>query len=654
MFTTISGLPQLTLPKTQQNTNNKDVLEEYPELKDTLEHVKSTIQTMLCNKEADVLKKNMNLSSKKSLDDLYNNYFEYDNPIHRTMIGDTLAKSGASLAFLDYLNILTSDGNDYPMEGYKYQCLEILRGVCWNYTDTSWLLCEEFGRVGILPIMMKDLKKFQSTFKTNSKQNFIAISAMSVLHNCARHSNNMKYYREMNAYQTVAWYAKNTDEKDALGPLSIMTLAYIVDEKNNDIIAADDTIIKTILKLLFVAAQSKERRCDGFSAEELTEGLTKLASNADNSVVIVRNGILKSISILLRSGNQTEKTAAANAIWVLAFTDQNKDVIKAEKEIIDTLKSMATSKESRKLAKSAVGALWVLKLSKKQSFSLSSLAKPKKKSKTKVETEKEIALNEQSLDNLHTDFAYNDSDNEGDEGKNRPTDDMASHVMISYQWDCQKLIVKVKDKLESTGYKVWIDLDEMGGSTLQSMAEAVEKASVILMCISQKYKDSVNCRTEAEYAYKLTKPVIPLLVEQNFKPDGWLGAIVGAKYYLDFSNLMLFEKTISNLLREMTQTGIRKRTSKTALLDTVRQPAKTAQDPQKLIKNWTKVDASNWAKENGLKKLNCQHLDGNALMFLRRIKHEAPEFFYRYVTEQLGLKNIQDLMNFTNALNDMV
>ncbi|CAK8689277.1 unnamed protein product [Clavelina lepadiformis] len=277
-----AGLPQLTLPKTQQNTNNKDVLEEYPELKDTLEHVKSTIQTMLCNKEADVLKKNMNLSSKKSLDDLYNNYFEYDNPIHRTMIGDTLAKSGASLAFLDYLNILTSDGNDYPMEGYKYQCLEILRGVCWNYTDTSWLLCEEFGRVGILPIMMKDLKKFQSTFKTNSKQNFIAISAMSVLHNCARHSNNMKYYREMNAYQTVAWYAKNTDEKDALGPLSIMTLAYIVDEKNNDIIAADDTIIKTILKLLFVAAQSKERRCDGFSAEELTEGLTKLASNADN------------------------------------------------------------------------------------------------------------------------------------------------------------------------------------------------------------------------------------------------------------------------------------------------------------------------------------------------------------------------------------
>jgi len=39
-----------------------------------------------------------------------------------------------------------------------------------------------------------------------------------------------------------------------------------------------------------------------------------------------------------------------------------------------------------------------------------------------------------------------------------------------------------------------MDVDEMGGSTLQSMAEAVEKAAVVLICFSRKYKDSVSCR----------------------------------------------------------------------------------------------------------------------------------------------------------------
>ena len=33
------------------------------------------------------------------------------------------------------------------------------------------------------------------------------------------------------------------------------------------------------------------------------------------------------------------------------------------------------------------------------------------------------------------------------------------------------------------------------GSTLEAMALAVEKAAVVLVCMSQKYKNSPNCRT---------------------------------------------------------------------------------------------------------------------------------------------------------------
>ena len=39
-----------------------------------------------------------------------------------------------------------------------------------------------------------------------------------------------------------------------------------------------------------------------------------------------------------------------------------------------------------------------------------------------------------------------------------------------------------------------MDIDQMGGSTLQAMADAVENATVVFICMSQKYKDSPNCR----------------------------------------------------------------------------------------------------------------------------------------------------------------
>ena len=70
----------------------------------------------------------------------------------------------------------------------------------------------------------------------------------------------------------------------------------------------------------------------------------------------------------------------------------------------------------------------------------------------------------------------------------------AQHIMISYQWDSQETIVQVKDKLRSAGFDVWIDIEEMSGSTLESMASAVECCTFFLMAISRKYFESPNCR----------------------------------------------------------------------------------------------------------------------------------------------------------------
>ena len=40
---------------------------------------------------------------------------------------------------------------------------------------------------------------------------------------------------------------------------------------------------------------------------------------------------------------------------------------------------------------------------------------------------------------------------------------------------------------------------QLGGSTLDAMAQAVEGASVIIIGLSQAYKDSASCRTGQTY-----------------------------------------------------------------------------------------------------------------------------------------------------------
>ena len=74
----------------------------------------------------------------------------------------------------------------------------------------------------------------------------------------------------------------------------------------------------------------------------------------------------------------------------------------------------------------------------------------------------------------------------------------------------QKIVVVVDSCRKSLGFNrkefqycdwltytdsILLCLHAVGGSLLGAMAEAVEQAAVVLVCFSEKYKDSPNCRT---------------------------------------------------------------------------------------------------------------------------------------------------------------
>ena len=62
-----------------------------------------------------------------------------------------------------------------------------------------------------------------------------------------------------------------------------------------------------------------------------------------------------------------------------------------------------------------------------------------------------------------------------------------------------------------------------------------ETASCVLICMTEKYKESNNCRMEAEYTIQKQKPLIPLIMQKSYRPDGWLGFILGSKIYINNS-----------------------------------------------------------------------------------------------------------------------
>ena len=71
---------------------------------------------------------------------------------------------------------------------------------------------------------------------------------------------------------------------------------------------------------------------------------------------------------------------------------------------------------------------------------------------------------------------------------------LQGHIMISYNRSVTAMCLKIRDRLKSLGYSVWLDVDNINGGVLESMAAAVENSSIVLICMNEQYKQSYYCR----------------------------------------------------------------------------------------------------------------------------------------------------------------
>jgi male-specific lethal 1 len=81
-----------------------------------------------------------------------------------------------------------------------------------------------------------------------------------------------------------------------------------------------------------------------------------------------------------------------------------------------------------------------------------------------------------------------------EKNKNKDLTTKKTHIMISYNRNSRDICLRIKAELERLGHLVWIDVENIHGSTLEAMANAIEESKCVLICMTEDYKQSVYCR----------------------------------------------------------------------------------------------------------------------------------------------------------------
>ncbi|KAJ3120547.1 POC1 centriolar protein A [Nowakowskiella sp. JEL0407] len=116
-------------------------------------------------------------------------------------------------------------------------------------------------------------------------------------------------------------------------------------------------------------------------------------------------------------------------------------------------------------------------------------------------------------------------------------------VMLSYKYagfHREKRISKIY--IQKSGFKVWMDLDEMKKNIFEEMARGVLSSRVIIPCVSLMYAKSENCKRELFYSAEIKKSFVPVHLQDISNIHGVFALetvklILAGALYLDLSQL---------------------------------------------------------------------------------------------------------------------
>ncbi len=236
--------------------------------------------------------------------------------------------------------------------------------------------------------------------------------------------------------------------------------------------------------------------------------------------------------------------------------------------------------------------------------------------------------NEQMRKDIHG-ILWNLESNHEDRPTVEINDRKTFDIMISYSHKDRVLCEQIYENLIKSGCRVWIDFDQMRGNIMDAMAQAIERSNTIIICMSEDYRKSNYCRAEAHYAFQRQLKIVPVLLQQHYKPDGWLLFLIGQLLYVDFTKYE-FVRAMDMLLKELEAVSISETSTipicpleDTDTLISITTASQPRVRPQNII-DWTQAQVQDWLTEHNLIQV-CRvfgDCDGRSLIYLSKyMKH---------------------------------
>jgi hypothetical protein len=221
-----------------------------------------------------------------------------------------------------------------------------------------------------------------------------------------------------------------------------------------------------------------------YTVVDIVEALYKVSMNDSVKSRVYKDMNMKvNLRGIILHGNKCEQEHAAKLLWQLCFDETVMKDVGEDKELFGFINSVLKGgQENEALKRNLKGVLWMRdKLEKKNAGggrgvkkllrrgeSVNKSQHNFKKVVDKVKAQKSVDYHELPL-----------SDASSEE---KTTIHAERHVMISYNFASRDLCLNIKRELERMGHAVWIDVEAISGSSLESMANAVENAKCVLIC----------------------------------------------------------------------------------------------------------------------------------------------------------------------------
>ncbi|XP_078692363.1 uncharacterized protein LOC144922444 isoform X2 [Branchiostoma floridae x Branchiostoma belcheri] len=276
-------------------------------------------------------------------EDLDGPYNMFPKEAERKIMGDYLAKIGGARALTDYLKFLLND--KHTKKQMQLQCLYVVRNLLRNFSHASFKFCRELGKSGLLTIVAQDLANYDGADLKHEVNYHHVLSAIAVMYNCAKVPENRQFFQGRDDSQDILMAVDRIRpylqvEDLELKVPAVLTLAYIVEDRNISLIEVDDSVADYIIRTMNKALSSSDMGAVSYSVMELAMALGALARNDANKELLTKKGALTLLIALAQDGDRTEKEQAAKALQVFLGDPAIKAQVKNDPAAMTILKQL--------------------------------------------------------------------------------------------------------------------------------------------------------------------------------------------------------------------------------------------------------------------------------------------------------------------------